>query len=1083
MLGLVSYQRTEQCPGCGAQIASMASVCSGCGMKLQRICHACRTGNPLRFRFCGTCGKELAGEQAKDSLLASGAPELQTSGARERRQITVLFCDLSGSTLLSTELDAEDFGEVIGQYFRLCKSIFERHGGYVDREEGDCLRVYFGYPRAHANDASRAARAALEVVTAVRRLGVELRSRINRPFEVHVGLHSGEVVAREIVNDDGRGGPMILGEVPNIAKRLEEAAQPGMVFISAAACRLIGPGFVCEPLGNITLKGIAKAVNAYRLMHDRGYAGAIEVFNERVLSPLLGRQREASIIEERWSLSKSGRGQAVTISGEPGIGKSRLAHMLVLNLARETRTANVLQCQEHLSNSAFFPIIELLQRTLQFTRDDSSSDKHAKLEAAFASGTLPNAAALPCVAALLSLPMVGAVPDMTARVLREQTLAWLVQWLLGGTADNPVALVVEDAHWADASTLQFLASALKQIPSHHAMLLVTYRPDFAPPWPAGSKLEHLSLNRLSATEAGDLIRIIAGDVDPSPALLGQIAGRSDGVPLFIEELTNVLVETGAFAKAGEASASESDALPVSIPQTLRGSLVARLDYLGPAKAVAQMAAVLGREFPYRLVHLISGLDEETLSAGLAQLVEAELLFQRSPPPDASYVFKHVLVQEAAYLSLLKTRRAEIHDRTARALVEHFNDVTLTRPEIVAFHCAAAGRTEDAIDHWHRAGVSALESSAEHEAVGHLRKALQQIATLTESPGKVEREVKCLITLGSVLAEMRGYGSPEVEETFGRVHHLCKDLGDGDQLYSAVTGLHSFHQVRGQLGHAVELGRSLVRIADDAGDSLKRAQAHRCLGWSLFCRGHLQEADEHLETALGLFDRLRANEHRRIDGMHPWVAGFANSALLQWFIGRPELSLERSRRAQALARELHKPLALAYALCVSAAVHACRREPESVLELVEEVASLASDGSMPYWAAWGSTLHGWAMSELGQRERGLAQLETGLEHYRATGSLLFEPWGLALLAEARAKAGMPQLALSTIESALASPLLVEGYFLSAELFLMKSELLIATGGDVGLASSCAAHALSLAREQGARALEDRAVKRLHRQARV
>jgi class 3 adenylate cyclase/tetratricopeptide (TPR) repeat protein len=1029
----------------------------------------------MRFRFCGTCGKELAGEQNPDPLLPSGVSDLRPPNARERRQITVLFCDLSGSTLLSTKLDAEDFGEVIGQYFRLCKSVFERHGGYVDREEGDCLRVYFGYPRAHDNDASRAARAALEVVAAVRKLGQELGPRIDGPFEVHVGLHSGEVVAREIMSDDGHGGPMILGEVPNIAKRLEESAQPGMVYISAAACRLIGPGFICEPLGHIQLKGISEPIDALRLTHDRGYAGAIDLFNERVLTPLLGRYREVALIEKRWSLVKAGCGQALTISGEPGIGKSRLAHTLVTELERDSHAANVLQCHEHFSNSAFFPIVDLLQRTLRFARDDSPLDKHTKLEAAFASGALPDAKAFPYVAMLLSLSTVAPVSDMTARALREQTFAWLIQWLLGGSATNPVALVVEDTHWADASTLEFLASALKQIESRHAMLLITYRSDFAPPWSTGSNSEHLSLSRLSATEAGDLIKVIAGNLDPSPALCAQIAARSDGVPLFVEELTNMLVETGALAKAGETSTSVLHALPASIPQTLRGSLIARLDHLGPSKAVAQMASVLGREFPYRLAHLVSGIDEETLSAGLARLVEAELLFQRSPPPDATYAFKHVLVQEAAYLSLLKAQRAEIHDRTACALVEHFGDLASARPEIVAFHCAAAGRAEDAIDHWHRAGVTALESSAEHEAVGHLRKALQQITTLPEGPGKVEREVKCLITLGSVLAEMRGYASPEVEETFERVHRLCKDLGDGDQLYSAVTGLHSFYQVRGHLGHAVELGHTLVRIADDAGDSLKRAQAHRCLGWSLFCRGHLREADEHLETSLGLFDRLRANEHRRIDGMHPWVAGFANSALLQWFIGRPELALERSQKAQALARELRKPLALAYALCVSAAVHACRREPEATLELVGEVAELASDGGMPYWAAWGSTLHGWALSELGQCERGLAQLETGLEQYRATGSMLFEPWGLALLAQAREKAGMTLLALSAIESALASPLLEEGYFLTAELFLMKSELLIATGGDVELASFCAAHALSLAREQGARALEVRASK--------
>jgi class 3 adenylate cyclase/tetratricopeptide (TPR) repeat protein len=1014
-------------------------------------------GNPATFRYCGGCGRSLG---LPTSPLPSPAP-----GLRERRQLTVLFCDLVGSTQLSTRLDAEDLGDVIAQYFALCKSVFERHGGFVDGEQGDSLRVYFGYPHSRDDDARRAALAALDAVAEVRALGERLGARVGAGLEVHVGIDTGEAVVGE--DAAGAAGPLVVGEVPNIARRLQEAAAAGTVLVGGNTHRLIASGFDCLPLESLVLKGLPQPLAAWRLVGDRGYAGAIELFGARALPPLLGRDAELALLEQRWSRAREGHGQVVLISGEPGIGKSRLAHAFVAALAHEPHSVHVLQCHEQYANSALYPAAELLERRLHFTRDDGASARRTKLDAAFGAGVLPEPSALACAAALLSLPA-DELPALPARRLRERTLEWLTLWLLGGTAARPAALVIEDAHWADATTLEFVAAAVSQVASRRAMLIVTCRPEFMPSWTLRSHISMMSLQRLSAAETLALVASIAGRLDAG--LLKQIVARSDGVPLYAEELASMLVGSGADA------AETASALPTSVPQTLRGSLTARLDHLKTAKPLAQMASVLGREFPYRLARLVSGQDDAELLVGLAELVRAELLFENTASPEPSYAFKHVLLQEAAYLSLLKAQRIELHARTAAALVEHFGELTAAHPEIVALHFAAAGRSAEAADGWHRAGVLALEASAYVEAVAHLRRALEQLAALPlgERSGG---EVKCLITLGSALAETRGYASTEVEETFGRVYRVTEGLGDGDELYSALTGLHAFQQVRGQLRRAVASARRLVHLSSAGDDALRRAQAHRCLGWSLLCTGDFTGGEQHLQQALGLFDRLRVNEHSRLFGMHPWVAGFANSGLLQWFLGRPEQALARCREAQALARELRQPLAMAYALAVSAAVHTCRREPTATLELAREVTQIASGDAMPYWAAWVATLGGWALAGLGNYDEGLAQLREGLDRYRATGAQLFEPWSLGLLAEVHADAGKPDLALAAIESALASPLLADGYFYAAELYRMKGALLRATGTPAHEAEQFLRRALELARAQGARVFESRAAESL------
>ncbi|MBB3176213.1 AAA family ATPase [Variovorax sp. Sphag1AA] len=991
---------------------------------------------------------------------------------RERRQLTILFCDLVDSTALSARMDAEDFGELIAAYFDLCNSTFKRYRAYVDREEGDSLRVYFGYPSAHDDDALRAIFAALEIISAVTQLGDRLGQRLS----VHIGVDTGEVVAGES-DAEGHPSPRVIGQTPNVAKRLQDLAPPGNLYVSATTIRLVEHRFEVQPLGPMNLKGLPRPVKVFRIIQQRGPASTVEQFDSRALVPLISRSEELSLSEQRWKLACQGHGQVVLIRGEPGIGKSRLLHAFLSRLDRTDSRVLTTQCQEQFANSALYPLMDLLQRDLGLDREQSSAEQAAALRAAFASRSVPTPDALPLIGNLLALPMDSApVPEDSARAQRERTLEWLVQWVLGTNADVPVALAIEDLHWADASTLDFLGLILERVQSRRVLILLTYRPEFLPPWHAQPWFDELALSRLSPAQARSMAQSVAGAAGLPSEVLERIAARSDGVPLFIEELTKMLLEARS-SEGWESLSSQSDTASLSIPETLRGSLTARLDYLNVAKSIAQLASVLGREFSYALIRLVSDMDDDRLQEAIEELVEAELLFQRGVPPNATFAFKHVLVQEAAYLSLLKARRADYHLRAATVLVAHFEDLIDRHPELAARHYAAAGKSESACDFWFRAGQRALEASADVEASAHLRLALQQLELLPDRDKQVAREVRCLTTLGSALTATHGYAAPEVEEAFARSHSLCQSLGDTEQLYSALMGLHGFYQVRGMLRPAVALGLDLVAIAEERGDPLWRAQSHRCLGWSLFCNGQIKAGAEHLSIVLALFDRIQAREHVRTQGAHPWVVGFVNTALLECLAGNPDHALRSSREGLDLARELQVPLPLAYALIMSAKVRCLLNEPEHALELAMEGTELALKHGMPYWSSWGSILRGWALVQLGRHTTGLLALQEGLTAYRATGSKLFEASSLALLAECYAAVGNASRALETIGLALDNSLVADGYFYTAELRRLQGQLLHAAGADISLARSATNTALELARTQGAGSVERRAIEQL------
>jgi class 3 adenylate cyclase/tetratricopeptide (TPR) repeat protein len=1063
-----------RCAACEFESAPNARYCAQCGKPLATRCTSCGSLNPAQFRYCGQCGTAL--DQGNSALSGPAqtaivaTPQQPTTGKAEaeRRQLTIMFCDLVESTAWSARLDAEVLSELILDYRQLCVAEIERVEGFVARLVGDGLLVYFGYPRAHDDDAVRAVTAALAIVSSVTRFSDRMESRLGSKLQVHIGIHTGEVVAGELGTGAAREQSAIVGEAPNVAHSLEQAAGPGAILISRITRDLVDHVFDCEALGELAVKGIPQPVGLFRVIGERRGSRDSGIFQVRSRAPLLGRTEELAFLSKQWANVQEGRGQVQLLSGEAGIGKSRLLHALATQLSAQGCEPLGCQCVPHFSNTALYPFVDLLQRVLDLKADQSIATKVAKLKAAFDSGQLPEPAALPLLASLMSLPVPGSVPapEFSPRVQREKVMECLLGWLAGQASRKPLVLMVEDIHWADASTIELLTLLVDQLGSIPIFLLTTCRPEFAVPWSSHSVVSRMTLARLSATQCREMIEYLVQGHELSPELREQVVSRTDGVPLFVEELTKMVVEAGVLAQQ-----QAVDTLPTgSIPTTLRGSLVARLDRLGNAKGLAQLAAVIGREFSYKVIHAVAQQDERELKELLARLVEAELVYQRGFPPNALYSFKHALIQDAAYQSLLKTKRAEYHRQVATALVESFPDVMDSHPELVAQHYEEAGMIDEAVTYWQKAGARALDASADDEAVAHLRRALAQIAVLPPSRDKVARETACLLSLGAALTAIRGYASTEVAQTYERAISLCEHSGDTDRLFTALTGLTSFYQVRGPLITARRISERLLELAQKRDDNIWLAQAHRRLGWCLFCQGQLKPGREHLERALRLNDRLRSHEHTRVYGAHPWAIGLVNIALLEWFAGFPDDAVIRAREGLSHARELGRPLTLAYALCMSAAVHQCRGDIDATKQLAQEVVALSKEHDYPYWNAWGSVLEGWALAAGGELEEGESRMHSGLAMYRDTGALLFEPWSLALVAEVYWRAGRLEEALDSTSRALDSPEMLHGYFYGADIHRLKGELLLARHDDVSQAEGCFLHALKIAREQGARSLE-------------
>jgi class 3 adenylate cyclase/predicted ATPase len=1058
--------------------------CAACGAALNLRCPKCASENPVNSQFCGDCGTTLIAStlaKSEKSLVSHEVPD------GERRQLTVMFCDLVDSTALSGRLDPEDLREVIRAYHAAAADIITRLGGYISQYLGDGLLIYFGYPRAHENDPQRALSAALEITAALPRLNARLRDKLEvmreHPLQVRIGIHTGLVVVGEMGAGAHLDPTAIIGETPNIAARLQALAPPDSAAISSVTHKLVQGFFVCASMGPQTLKGIAEPVEVYRVLDKSGVHSRFELATSGGLVPLVNREEEMALLGKCWQRAKEGQGQVVLISGEPGIGKSRLVQEIKEQVVREGYTRIEFRASPYHENTAYYPIIEHLQRLFNLQASDSPQEKLDRLERALRGYGFALPETLPLSCALLSLPEPAGYPplNLTPQRQRQKTLELMVLCVLKEAERNPVLTVWEDLHWCDPSTLEFYHLLLDQVPKARALALATSRLEFISDWGPRSHYKQLTLGRLQHSQAELMASEVAGGRSMPAEVMQQIVGRTDGVPLFVEELVKMVMESGLLKERGGQYELSSPLPPLAIPSTLRDSLMARLDRLSAAREVMQLAATLGREFSYELIRAVWPLDEVTLHKGLADMVEAELLYQNGLGAWAKYYFKHSLIQETAYESVLRSRRQQLHLQIARALEEKFPAITETQPEVLAHHCMAANLKEKAIGYWQRAGEMAVRRSANKEAMSHLTTGLELLKTLADAPERAQQELTMLATLGPPLIATKGYSAPELEKTITRARELCRQLDETPQLFAVMFKLCAYSLLRGEMKTAEEIGEQMLHLARTAQDPDLLLEACNGLGTALFYLGELVSAREHFDKINEIYDPKQHSSHAFVYGQDPGVFGLAFGARVLGYLGYLKQAATKIEQALMLAQNLAHPFSLALAWHCAAEVHRQRGDAQASLECAERELELAREQGFPLWVAIAQIYRGWALARLGHHEEALATIPKGIANYRATGAEMAVPRFQILLADAYGHAGQASEGLRVSAEALAIMQRNRDCDSEApELYRIRGELLLAVSAEhQDEAEASLRRALDIARRQQAKSPELRATMSLAR----
>jgi class 3 adenylate cyclase/predicted ATPase len=1023
-----------------------------------------------------------AASALSDAVPVLSAAPVCPAPEAERRQLTVLFCDLVGSTQLSGQLDPEDWRAVVRAYQEAAAEVIRQYEGHIAQYLGDGLLVYFGYPTAHEDDARRAVHTGLGIVQAITALNTRLVAQYGVELAVRLGIHTGPVVVG-VMGGGGRHEHLALGETPNVAARLQSLAPANAVVISAVTARLVRSAFALEELGTHTLHGVAEPVAVSRVRGLLATSSHDEEFVAAGAPLLVGRDEEVGLLRRRWDQSKAGHGQVVLLSGEAGIGKSALVEALRALVRAEGLPRIALRCSPYHTNSALYPVIAHLEHLSQLEPDDPPATRLAKLEAGLRPSGLPLAEVVPLFAGLLSVPVPSeryAALTVTPQQQKQQTLDALTTWMMAEAERQPVLVAWEDLHWADPTTLELLGLVIDGVPTVPMLHVLTYRPEFSPPWPQRSHITPLVLTRLERPQVEALIAQRAGGKTLPVEVVQYIVAKTDGVPLYVEELTKMLLASPLLRAEADRYVLTGPLRTVAIPDTLQDALMARLDQLNRAKEVAQLGAVLGREFAYELLQAIAPQDEETLQAGLAQLVEAELLYQPGRPPRTRYIFKHALIQDAAYASLLKSTRQQVHQQIAQVLETQFPALGETQLELVAQHYTAAGCAEQAVHYWQRAGQHASDRSADLEAISHFTTGIELLTTLPETPAHTEQALALHIALGAALQMAKGQAAPEVEDAYTRARELCQQMGETPALVPVLFGLWRFYVVRPQLHTARELGDTLLRLAQQAHDPALAVIAHYALGLTWFYLGALPAARLHLEAGIACYtpDQRHALVFRM--GQDPGVACRVHAARTLWVLGYPDQALAHIHEALALAQRLSHPFSLVFARCLAAFIYQFRRDVPAVHQHAEAAVALATEQGLPLWAAQGKSPRGWALAMQGQGEEGIAQVRQGLAAYRATEAALTVPYFCTVLADVAAHVGHTEDGLQALAEDYTLVEQQEERYWEAEVSRLRGVLLLRQpGAPPAEAETWLQRALDVARRQEAKSLELRAAMSLGR----
>ena len=1007
-----------------------------------------------------------------DTLSATNITAKDTA---ERRQVTVMFADLVGSTALSTGMDPEDLREVISAYQKCVAETVGHFGGFVARYLGDGVLVYFGYPHAHEDDAERAVRAGLELITAVAGL------KTCAAQQVRVGIATGLVVVGHLIPSGESEERGIIGETPNLAARLQSIAEPNMVVIAESTRRLLGSFFQLDDLGTRSLKGIGGPVRAWAALRASSVEGRFEALHATDLTVLVGREEESEMLLRCWSKAKTGEGQVVLLTGEAGIGKSRLAVALVERLAGEPHTRLRYFCSPQHTNSALYPIIGQIEHAAGLAHDDTPQAKRDKLNAVLeqTSTSIEDAALF---AQMLSLPNDGRYPllDLTPQQRRQRTLEALTAQAAKLATQRPVLMIFEDAHWIDPTSLELLSRTVDQIKTVPALLIVTFRPEFQAPWVENSHVTSVTLNRLGKNEVAALIAGLVGNKELPADVMAEILERTDGIPLFVEEMTKAVLEAEGEVEARRTVAAiPSPALRV--PASLHASLMARLDRLGPAKELAQIGATIGREVSHPLLAAVVRKPEAELQTALDRLIGAGLLLRQGSAPYETYFFKHALVRDAAYSTLLREQRRALHGRIAETLESQFPEVSEKQPELLARHCTEAGQIGKAAALWGKAGLRSAQRSALVEAAEQLRRALDQIATLAPTSALRREEIKLQVALITPLLHVSGYAAPETRAAVERARLLIEQaeaLGEPPEdsvlLFSVLYGFWVANLVAFNGDVMRELAVQFLTLADKQRATGPLMMAHRIMGLSLLHTGDIVDGRGHLDRAITLYDPA---EHRPLAtrfGQDVGAATLCWKSLAFWLLGYPEAALADTEHALMVAREIGHSATLMYVLNFSAWTHIHCGNYATTNPLVDEFGALKDQTGSVFWGAWGMMQRGCLLALTGKASDAVQTITCGVTAMRSTGTTMWMPLWLSYLARANAEIGQPDDARRRIGEAMAAVETAKERWCEAEVNRIAGEIaLLPPEPDVAKAEAHFERALAVAREQQAKSWELRA----------
>jgi class 3 adenylate cyclase/predicted ATPase len=1025
------------------------------------------------LRAIGLLADRSGGERSVARRKSSG---LSNTGA-ERRQLTVMFCDMVGSTALSEQFDPEEFRDIIAAYRETCARVIERYEGYVARYVGDGILVYFGYPGAHEDDAERAVRASLEIAQTISSQAWGSRPPSGDLIAVRIGIATGLVVVGDVVSERTEEHDSAVGETPNLAARLQALASPNSVVVAASTRSLLRGKFEYQDLGSIALKGITASVPAWQVVRPTGIESRFAPNASLGFTPLVNRAEEIALLRMRWQQADAGDGQVILLLGEPGIGKSRIIQELCDRIEGAPPAQISFQCLPYYTSTPFHPFVQYFKAISGFDREGAPEVVLDRLETALAATTPRMEFTVPLIAALLSLPTGNRYPSpqLSPQRQKDATILALVEHFLAQARARPTLIVVEDAHWIDPSSGEVLDLLVERVQEAPVLMIITCRPEFQPSWSAHSHITRLTLNRLSRQLRATMVASVAAGKALPEDVVKEIVIKTDGIPLFVEELTKAVLELNVLR--------EQDSRPLrqlAIPATLADSLMARLDRMGSFKEVAQIGATIGRDFSYELLRAVAEAPAGELTVALNHLEGAGLIIRRGSPPQAVYAFKHALVQDAAHSSLLRSDRKRLHARIAAVLNHTYPEKVEHEPELLAHHLTEAGESVRAVDFWLKAGRSAAKTRANLEAIGHLQRGLEVLAgdpSLADRDGK---ELALRIGLGVPLIAAKGYAVPEVEQNFMRALQLGKRLDKPQEIFAATRGLWVCYFIRADLAKAYELSDQLLKLAErtrleegkDPQATGYLIEAHRALGQTMLYRGEFVGSGHHFESGIALYDIDLHGSLVENHGIDPGIVCLSYLGYLKWFLGHGDEAQKYSDQALCNAERIRHPFTLAFASTFRAYLSQHLRDAEQTRKHASKAVAVASDHGFLHWKYQATMLQGWALVELGRLDDGLQQIRAGLEAYEGMGAWLACSWFRSLLANAYARVGEPVAALRALDAARSIVEKTGERFYLAEIYRLQGAIALQHRGltAAGEAELCYRRSLDVCREQAVRAWE-------------